>query len=165
MDRNSPLMPGAKAFGYFGLGMVVIVILYPICAPPRISHRDPKMACLSYEKQISLAIKMYSDDYDDTLPRAKRWMDLIFDYTKNTMLIHEPTIARQDEYGYAFHDRASGKKITKIAHPESFELVFDSILMKRNAYGGTWSMPEPGRHDGGNNIAYVDGHAKRIPMH
>jgi prepilin-type N-terminal cleavage/methylation domain-containing protein/prepilin-type processing-associated H-X9-DG protein len=51
---------------------ILAAILFPVFAKAREKARQT--SCLSNVKQIGLAILMYAQDYDETLPRASNWM-------------------------------------------------------------------------------------------
>jgi len=121
-------------------------------------------SCLSNIKQLGLGVLMYANDYDDKLPKAAVWMDSIGEYTKGSNLYHDPELNGTTEYGYAFRDKASGIKSASVAKPAEFQLIFDSVLLGRNAHSEPSTMPHPGRHLGHNCVGYMDGHAKSLAM-
>ena len=47
---------------------VLAAILFPVFAKARAKARQA--SCLSNEKQVVLALLMYADDYDETLPKG-----------------------------------------------------------------------------------------------
>jgi prepilin-type processing-associated H-X9-DG protein len=72
---------------------VLAAILFPVFAQAR--ERARQVACVSNMRQLSLAVSMYAQDYDDTLPPStnyglpngvseKVWCSLIQPYVKNT---------------------------------------------------------------------------------
>jgi prepilin-type processing-associated H-X9-DG protein len=54
----------------------------------------------------------------------------------------------------------SGAKLADIQRPSETIILFDSDQGKRNGSALGTAMPKPGRHNGGTNAAYVDGHVK-----
>lgn len=149
-----------------GVLLVLAAILWPVSTG---SPRSPKKQCLSNVKQLAVGHLIYISDYDDRFPNRDDWMDAIQPYTKNEGIFRCPVVAESKDphlYGYCFHSILSNAKLP--AHPETVELVFESISRARNASGNLESLPKPGRHKsskgGFNNIAYADGHVKDVKM-
>ncbi len=138
--------------------LVSFVAIVTGCKPTQSDDR-----CFDRLWRVAHSIQMYSDDNDDSYPDAKGWMDTMskFDSSLEPML-HDPELKEKDDYGYAYRDKASKVKSKSIPKPEEFELVFDSTLTGRSAHGELNTLPSPGRHNGGNNIGYLDGHVKHI---
>ena len=70
---------------------ILAAILFPVFAQARAKARQA--SCLSNNKQIGLAVLMYAQDYDETLPYAAinppglplvMWYDLIEPYVKSS---------------------------------------------------------------------------------
>jgi prepilin-type processing-associated H-X9-DG protein len=146
-----------------GAAMVLVIaaILFPVSAGS--IRPGPRVLCLSNLKQLTLAELIYASDFDDHLPDSQTWMDRLVPYAKNEDLYHCPDVKKTNPhaYGYAMNCELSGKKGSDIAKPEMAPLVFDSVLLARNATSGFYGFPDPPRHDR-NNVAYVDGHVGRI---
>ena len=47
-------------------------------------------------------------------------------------------------------------------NPDKTVLLFESVLLARNACSGVYGLPNPPRHNDKNAVAYLDGHAKRL---
>jgi prepilin-type processing-associated H-X9-DG protein len=105
---------------------------------------------------------MYSQDYDEILPAANRWMDLTSPYRKSELSLHCPSAAQSstDLYGYSYNRGVSGHSLATVADPRTTIMNYDSSNLARNASDPISTLPNPGRHTGGNNTGYVDGHAK-----
>jgi prepilin-type processing-associated H-X9-DG protein len=152
-----------------GVGGLIVLILVSILYPVFRAARPfpPRTRCLSNVKSMVMDLIVYSGDYDETLPKAPRWMDTISSYSNTGVgqsIFHDVEGVGADDYGYAFRSKASLLDESKVDKTSEFILVFDSNLLGRNAYGEPSSMPNPGRHDGGNSVGFLDGHAKRIAM-
>ena len=122
-------------------------------------ERGEQEACLSNLKQLTLAALMFAQDHDQTLPSAEKWTDEIMPYIKNEALLRCPA-APELECGYALNRDLAGKKLNALPNPAEAILFFDSNLGKRNATGTLEDVAIPGRHNGGNNYAFADGHCK-----
>ncbi|HVK06028.1 MAG TPA: DUF1559 domain-containing protein [Armatimonadaceae bacterium] len=99
---KTPTSAAARAFTLIELLVVIAIIailaaiLFPVFAQARDKARQA--ACLSNVKQMALAVQMYAQDYDETLPvagvnnqRRGRWMDQIVPYVKNIDIFNCPS--------------------------------------------------------------------------
>ncbi len=116
-------------------------------------------SCLSNLKQMMLGMLMYAQDYDQHLPDAAIWMDELKPYLPKEQLFRCPA-APHLEYGYAMNAALSKHNLAEIPEPWQVAVIFDSDAGTRNASGGLDAVANPPRHNGGNNYAYADGHAK-----
>lgn len=121
--------------------------------------RAQAQACLSNLSQLALAALIYAQDHDGRLPDADQWVDEIFPYAKNGEIFKCPA-APDLEYGYAMNEALSGEQVQTLAAPAQAVLFFDSDLGKRNAAAGPEALAKPGRHLGGHNCCFADGHTK-----
>ena len=160
------LVLGIGCLGLIFVGAILAAILFPVFAQAREKARS--ISCLSNIKQMSVGAWMYAQDYDNTLPPGARWMDAMRpSYIKNEAVYRCPSVRggsaspAASSFGYAFNSRVSQKQVKKIASPATTPLVYDSTNLSRNATDPVASLPaDPPRHARGNNIGYVDGHAK-----
>lgn len=127
----------------------------------RARETSDKADCLSNLKQLSLAMIMFAQDHNETLPDAKTWTDDIRPYFKDEEILRCPS-DRGHEYTYAMNSEVSGKKIADMADPMTTVVLFESDAGKKNAADPLKSLCSPPRHAGANNFAYVDGHVKSV---
>jgi prepilin-type processing-associated H-X9-DG protein len=111
-------------------------------------------------KQIGLGILQYAQDHDNHLPDADKWVDEVYPYIKNDAVFHDPSDKPDHLWSYAYNRALSGKLDARIASPADTVLVFDSSLGTKNASDTGESIPRPGRHHGGSDILFADGHVK-----
>ena len=113
---------------------------------------------------MDTGVLMYSQDYDEALPLRARWMDDLYPYIKNREIYRCPDISKRDRrlFGYAFQMQLSGKKLKNILLPSATVILYDSSNTEWNASDALSSLPDPPRHTQGNNICYLDGHAKCV---
>ena len=69
---------------------------------------------------------------------------------------------RLREPGYAFNAALGHKDPEKLGAPATTVLLYDSINPNKGASDFVTSLPQPGRHEGKNNVAYADGHVKVV---
>jgi len=106
---------------------ILASILFPVFSRARAKARQS--ACISNEKQILLALKMYCEDFDEALPLGDypapnvdqifdptpgdptdnrlQWYDLVFDYVRNSELYRCPEVRRLMP-GYGMNEAAVG---------------------------------------------------------
>ena len=142
---------------------IAVVVSATAALAPLHTQDDPakRTVCLKNVKLVCTAIAIYEADYDDHVPLAKKWMDLVKPYTKNEAFYHCTEVGTK-AYGYALSSAAAGKNVEKIANPATEVLLFDSTVLTRSAVSTLKSLPKPGRHEGKNNIGYIDTHAKSV---
>lgn len=121
--------------------------------------RSEQTECLSNLKQLALAVLMWAQDHDEVLPPAKDWGKELYPYLKNEELFRCPAAADL-QGGYAYNADIAGRKLAEIADPAATVLFYESTLGQLDAADRGESQPRPGRHNGGNARAYVDGHVK-----
>ncbi len=118
--------------------------------------------CMSNLKQLALAVLMWSQDHHNTLPPAANWAKELDPYLKNMKVFACPA-APDLQCGYAYNVAVAGKMTAEIARPSDTVLFYESTLGSLDAADKGESQPRPGRHEGGNHLAYVDGHVQRQP--
>jgi hypothetical protein len=131
-------------------------ILFPVFAQAR--ERARQAVCMSNLDQMARALTMYSEDYDDRLPRRANWMDGLGPYMHREPM-HCPSVHASGPaaYGYAFNSALASQKRSKLPRPASVRALYDSSNLARNASDPGTSLPNPPRHLG-NVIGYADGH-------
>ncbi len=168
---------------------ILAAILFPVFARAREKARQA--SCQSNEKQISLAMMMYTQDYDECLPivgwvdtavwpngatGGNPWHMKIYPYHKSVQVFNCPS----GSYMWAGEPSTSIKyganatlmgglcALATIAYPAQTVLVTDSegsgsYSVFQNYYGGP-SAPRymSNRHNSGANIIFADGHVKWI---
>lgn len=126
-------------------------LYFKLSEPKR--QEKQRLGCYSNIRQIGLAIQMYSQDYDETLPRVSfgrpntpkfyTWMDAVFPYVKNTASftcpadgVNQPYQPHSKNYGSYVMNNAyylpgdaqtpsSGIRLDRIENPYSTVLLTD----------------------------------------
>lgn len=78
---------------------ILAAILFPVFSRAREKARQ--ISCLSNVKQISLAIMMYTDDYDGRFPTHSHtegygWYEPLYTYVKNAQVFQCPSLVGDD---------------------------------------------------------------------
>ncbi len=121
--------------------------------------RAEQVTCLRNLKQLGLAVAMYATDHNNVLPDADHWTEDLEPYFLNREILRCPS-APKLQIGYAMNRAFSGRRQDEIPQPWAQVLFFESDLGVANASGGPEDVCRPGRHYGGNNFLFLDGHAK-----
>lgn len=140
---------------------ILAAILFPVFAQAREAARAS--SCGSNLRQQSLAVRMYVEDYDERLPPATAWMDLMKPYIKREDVFHCPNVSKDGEsaYGYAYNKKLSLLPLDKLDVPFTTIMLYDSSDLSRSAADLVSSLPNPPRHRHSNNLSYADGHVNR----
>ena len=104
---------------------ILAAILFPVFSQAREKARA--ISCLSNVKQMSLASRMYSQDYDEVYPPATTWMDSTRPYYGIERVLHCPTAAADEPaaYGYAYNSKLSRIPAARITSPNKTVLLYD----------------------------------------
>jgi prepilin-type N-terminal cleavage/methylation domain-containing protein/prepilin-type processing-associated H-X9-DG protein len=111
---------------------ILAAILFPVFAQAREKARAS--TCLSNGKQISLAVSMYAQDYDETFPISyiqltdQRWEDVVQPYIKtgNKGGILTCPSAPSAGYAYSFNDAMSAKSLATASNPADTIITADA---------------------------------------
>lgn len=166
------------------LGLFVFVaILSPVFSRARENAR--RASCQSNLKQISLAIMMYTEDYDEKFPPAfgtgnpVGWADAVLPYSKTEQIFtcpsegNRPSGIKPSDVGYSSYrynsdlswvDFADINDIsTGVLIAEGTDTDSHSNATYSMQFGFQGILPEsPSRHFQGSNYAFMDGHVKWI---
>lgn len=130
----------------------------------RVGSKSAQAACMSNMKQLSLALLMYCQDYDENMPIADRWCDAVFPYCKNEAIFTCP--ADKEQWSYAMNYKLSRQLMARIEQPAWTIALFESEPSRRNAWDkdapAGASLASPPRHGDFNNFAFTDGHVKAL---
>jgi prepilin-type N-terminal cleavage/methylation domain-containing protein/prepilin-type processing-associated H-X9-DG protein len=154
---------------------ILASILFPVFARARENAR--RSSCQSNLKQIGLAVKQYTQDYDEKyLPNENLLVTTLEPYTKSTQLYVCPSapnveaiVAGTDGYWldgrntsvttddikvtYGMNGSVKGQSLAALEKESSTVLFADSVLASLPGIGEN-------RHLDGSNYAYADGHVK-----
>jgi prepilin-type processing-associated H-X9-DG protein len=131
---------------------ILAAILFPVFGKAREKARQTK--CLSNEKQIALAIAMYSQENEEKLPPLATWIGAlnVADKVYDCPTSEKKGNTSDPDYGYGWW--LDSKALGDINQAESTVMLADA---KGATLGGT-TEADP-RHDGKVVYAFVDGHA------
>ncbi len=110
-------------------------------------------------KQLALAVMMYVQDWDMTLP-GETWAEDVENYVKDAEVFARGDLA----VGYAMNEKLPGAKLNKIPDPVATVLFFESNVGGANPLGGADDMAEEALQDGFIYMAFLDGHVEAVEM-
>lgn len=148
------------------LAIVIFLILMSMLLFPLIPIERPRRTqCLANIKQLAIAAIMYSDSNDQALPLCDNWYDsLVATYAQQKRNSDKPDFfcseipsRKPDQIGYAMYFKMSGRKVDSIVEPEQIVLVFESVILDKNASTGLVGFGN--RHEP-VAIGFADGHLK-----
>lgn len=141
--------------------LFISTFMYPVFAQARVVAKQA--ACLSNTKQIGLAMKMYCDDYDDSLPPVREWRPALSRYAKSESTFICPQ-AKRKKFSYGVNAKMDFVAVSKIANPANTAFAFDCSRPYDCAFGGLSAVDF--RHKRGNsdiaNFVFADGHANGV---
>lgn len=111
-------------------------------------------------KRLVLAILEYVQAHSATMPDADKWVNEVMPYAKTGSVFRDPSAPAGEKWSYAFNRNLSGVKFAALASPATTVILFESTLGTKNASDTGESVPKPGRHNGGTDYAFSDGHVK-----
>ncbi|MHB1461448.1 MAG: hypothetical protein ACYC1M_09230 [Armatimonadota bacterium] len=124
--------------------------------------------CLNDLRKIGVALKIYTDDYDGTLPLANSWHLALYPYTKHEAPFHcvrdTPWNWKSREIGYGMNKFLDHVVVAQISHPAGTVFAFDTYLHEVNPSGGREAVGFVHKRIGvrNANIMFVDGHADSV---
>jgi hypothetical protein len=158
-----------------GLGILTIgLAIGAAIFPPLIRGAAIEQKSISCERNmraISQALAQYSEDWDETYPPAKRWMDLIEQPSHQSSAAVDPThlaplspsavscpaVAR---YGYAMNANLSCVPLSSIGPSLYLVVLFETDDLERNAAGVQRDMAKTRHID--CNIALMNGNVSWV---
>ncbi|MGA9776777.1 MAG: DUF4190 domain-containing protein [Limisphaerales bacterium] len=115
--------------------------------------------CVNNEKQLALAVKIYSDDHNGQLPPAATWCDAIKTSVGSEQVFKCPAANSSSRCDYAFNARLDGLDASKVA-PNTV-MIFESDG-DWNANGGPEKMIGKPRHARVFVVACTDGSVQQL---
>lgn len=115
---------------------------------------------ISNLKQLALGVIQYTQDHDERMPDADKWVDEIMPYVQAEALFHDPSALTSQKWSYAYNRTLSHQPLAALDSPAQTIMLFESSKGIKNASDTGQSVPVPGRHLGGTDYVTADGHAQ-----
>jgi prepilin-type processing-associated H-X9-DG protein len=140
--------------------MIPLLAAMLLPAFAKAKERAQTIQCVNNMKQLSLAVRLYSNDNNDRFPPATTWCDAILTYTSGSTTIYQcPAGDRSKRCDYAFNAKLGGMSLTKV-NPNT--VVLFETDGGWNASGGPELMLKQPRHRNVSVVAFADGHVEQV---
>jgi len=141
-----------------GAGLVLLaaataLIVTRASNPPRPVGVDD--ACLRNLRDLARGLQVYAGDHAGTLPSWQGWGGAAFHYVDDPGAFVCP--AAPSEPGYAYNAALSGVPSAAVRRPDHCLILCDAGAL--GPFPGLSVYGQAPRHRGGDNLAFVDGHA------
>jgi len=143
---------------FAGVILMLALILFPVFARARDAAKAAN--CQSNVKQISMAMKFYLSDWNDTYPPAENWCDAMDKYTMAPKIYVCPSVPEK-LCGYGFNDVLAGQPEGIIKDVSATVTIFESDE-GWNAHGRSDAMITLPRHSRGFTTGFADGHVMSV---
>ena len=147
-----------------GAAIVLIPILAAMLLPALASAKQKALEinCMNNEKQMALAVIIYSNDHTNHFPPAATWCDAIKTSIGSEYVFRCAAADSTNRCDYAFNSKLDGLELGKV-NPKSV-VIFESDA-GWNASGGSELLPAKARHLGKYYVvAFADGHVEAVPQ-
>jgi hypothetical protein len=157
-----------KGFGLALAGTIVsgvFLLIIPIQAAlllPALAAAKQKaqeINCVNNEKQLALAVRIYSGDNTNHFPTAATWCDAIKPYAGSGKIFKCPAANSDSHCDYAFNSKLDGMDESKV-NPQTV-MIFESDG-GWNANGGPELMIGKPRHARMFVVAFADGSVQQM---
>jgi len=143
---------------------IFAAMLLPALAQAK--QKAQEINCMNNEKQLALAVMIYSGDHTNHFPAAATWCDDIQNEVGgNKNVFRCPAANSTSRCDYAFNAKLDGIDAGSISRPSETVLIFESDA-GWNASGGTELFPARSRYGGGTGqafiVAFADGHVEAV---
>jgi hypothetical protein len=153
-------LAGTIVSGIF-LFMIPLLVLPAMLLPALAAAKQKaqEINCVNNEKQLALAIRIYSGDNTNHFPPAVTWCDAVKTYAGNERVFKCPAANAASRCDYAFNAKLDGMDESKI-DPQTV-MIFESDG-GWNANGGAELMIGKPRHARMFVIALADGSVQQV---
>lgn len=160
LKGNGMALAGTIVSGVFVL-MIPIFIAMLLPALAMAQNKAQEINCLNNEKQLALAVMVYSGDHTNHFPPAATWCDAIQPEIGSAQTFKCPAAHSTRRCDYAFNAKLGGLATGKV-NPRTV-MIFESDG-GWNANGGPELLPAHPRHEPGGIyvVAFADGHVELV---
>jgi prepilin-type processing-associated H-X9-DG protein len=136
---------------------IYAAMLLPALAAAK--QRAQEINCVNNEKQLALAVRIYSGDNTNHFPHAATWCDDIKSTVGSEKVFKCPAVDANGRCDYAFNTKLDGIDESKVA-PNTV-MIFESNS-GWNANGGSELMISASRHARMFVVAFADGSVQQV---
>ncbi len=140
---------------------VMAALLLPALA--RAKSKAQTVQCMNHVKQINLAVIMYANDHNNTLPSAESWCELIKPYVGPSTAVFECPSQPKGRCSYGFNVALSNKRISEVGDPAQLVLVFSTGEGWNQAGGRDLALPHLHSRNA-LTLGFADGHTEVVAV-
>lgn len=111
-------------------------------------------------KQLCMAVMMFAQDHDQTLP-GDDWQLALRPYHGNPAILRSPAWGEQP-VGYALNEAIAGLNLAEVAQPARTVLFFETPAAAEMPVATSEQVPDEGPHDGRLVVGFCDGHVELL---
>jgi hypothetical protein len=145
-----------------GVFLLMVPIFAAMLLPALAAAKQKAMEinCMNNEKQLALAVRIYSTDNANRFPPAATWCDAIQKSVAMENVFKCPAASAQSRCDYAFNAKLDGLDVSQV-NPQTV-MIFESDS-GWDAHGGP-ELAAAHRHHAKNSVVtFADGHAEIVP--
>ena len=137
------------------VGLAAVAAFIATRAPQAPQGEDPGPACSRNLTRLARALRIYAEDQAGAFPPWEVWGAAAFTRTNDRAAFVCP--AAPGEPGYAYNAALSGLGPGAVSNPGKCVMLWDAGAL--GPFPGLSATGQGPRHEGGDNYAFVDGHA------
>jgi len=142
-----------------GLLAALVGVISPVVRAAAAPGDQATRTCMSNIKALATAVNMYAQDNGQRFPLAKSWTGVLARrYIKRMDALKCPK-APGISCGYAYNANLNGQRLMSVPKPKDTVLLFESDKGWNASGESSLLTPKP-RHNGGQVVAFADGHAE-----
>jgi prepilin-type processing-associated H-X9-DG protein len=150
--RSTSLLVIVGAIAIAGAIAAAVIVARPVVPASEQAASD---ACLGNLRHLASALRMYAGDNDGRLPHWSAWGVAAMRHIDRPTAFQCPAAPR--EPGYAYNAALGGVPVDLVPRPGNCAMLWDAGALGPSL--GLARADNPPRHHGGDNYAFVDGHA------
>lgn len=168
ISKRLPGVQGVTGFTLIELLVVIAIIailaaiLFPVFGKAREKARQTQ--CISNQKQIALAVNLFTQENDERLPAAGTWAS---DINIDAKVLACPSVDQERSNCYGYFAFLSNTVLGDWKDADNTVLIADAKDGLTPANQLSFGTDIESRHNGGAIMGYLDGHvayAKPVPL-
>ncbi|HXF09470.1 MAG TPA: DUF4339 domain-containing protein [Desulfuromonadaceae bacterium] len=149
------ILPAAVAGGILLLVALVTVAL----ALGKMGGKKKAMDCFNNEKQLAMAVRIYTARHNEHLPPSAAWCDAIKGEVSSEKAYQCPTASHKNHCDYAFNAKLGGLDLVRV---DPHTVMLFEADGGWNTSGGPELLRRRSRHGRVINIAFADGSVQQL---
>lgn len=157
LKGNGFAIAGIAVSAVYMLVILPLIMAVMLPALSKTKTMAQRIVCATNLKGLGTAMYVYANDYDDTLPTADKWCDLLTSHVDVNPVSFRCASTSGGSFSYALNENLAGRGLKDVS--PDVVMLFEADAGP-NAVGGP-EMLVSDRHEG-CNIIFMDGHVEFI---